>query len=156
MDDLNMFHVLAPNIHEIGHGVRLSPQDEIASKTFVCFLDTEEELHFGFGYKNGSNFLVVCWENNIRRNKTVPKGTFIIAFDEAVTQKGRNAHFGEADFHQFRPWFNDEAQQNVKDELVSLNRRRRSVANLIERLAGLTIEEIEEVNQKIDELQGNN
>lgn len=86
----------------------------------------------------------------------MPKGTFIIAFDEAVTQKGRNAHFGEADFHQFRPWFNDEAQQNVKDELVSLNRRRRSVANLIERLAGLTIEEIEEVNQKIDELQGNN
>ena len=70
MDDLNMFHVLAPNIQEIEHGVKLCAQDEIESKTLVCYLDSEG-FHYGFAYKNGTNLRVVCWEGNERDRKSV-------------------------------------------------------------------------------------
>lgn len=153
MNALNINHVLADNIQELEHGVRLSPQGSIDSGTLVCFLDSNGQLHFGFSYKNGSNLLVICWENNARRNKTPPKGAFIIAFDQELTQKKRKGNFTEADFN-FQ-WFNANAQQNVADELRALNNKRDKVKELIERLAGLTVQELDVVNQKIDALRNN-
>ena len=156
MDDLNLFHILAPKIQDIGHGVRLCGQGDIASKTLVCFLDKNGALRFGFGYKNGSNFLVVCWENNSRKNRVVTKGAFIIAFDQETTLKSRKHSFDANDFLQFTAgWFDVNAQDNVKDELRALNNKQDKVADLIERMAGLTIDQMDEVIQKIDELQGN-
>lgn len=153
MDDLSLFHVLAPVIQEIGNGVRLSGQDEIASRTFVCFLDRNLGFHYGFGYKNGSNLRVVCWENNNRRNRTVPKGAFVIAFDQVTTRNAFNA-VNATDFDN--PWFGDNEQGNVREELRALNRKQDRVADLIQRIAGLTIQQMDIVNQKIDELQRNN
>ena len=155
MDDLNLFHVLATTIQDIGHGVRVCGQYDVASKTLVCFLDRNGAFHFGFGYKNGSNLRVVCWENNIKRNKTVPSGALIIAFDEETTLKAIGRNFNADDFGFTADWFSNDAQDNVRDELRSLNRRQDRVADITERLAGLTIKELDVVIQKIDELKGN-
>lgn len=154
MDELNMFHVLAPNIQEIGRGVKLCGQDEIASRTLVCYLDGRERFHYGFGYKNGTNLRVVCWEGNGRRDKAAPKGAFIIAFNDQIIE----ASFHEVnanDFDKVRGWFDDEKQQNVREELVALIDKHDRVNDLIGRLAGLTIQELDKVNEKIDELRGN-
>ena len=155
MDDLNLFHILAPKIQDIGHGVRLCGQGDVASKTLVCFLDKKGAFHFGFGYKGGSNFPVVCWENNIRKNRTVPRGAFIIAFDEETTLKSRTHDFEANDFLFTAEWFDVNAQDNIRDELIALNNRQDKVADLIKRMAGLTIDQMDVVIQKIDELQGN-
>lgn len=154
MDDLNMFHVLAPNIEEIGRGVKLCGQNEIASRTLVCFLDGSKRFHYGFGYKNGANLRIVCWEGNGTRNKTAPKGAFIIAFNDETI----GASFKEVNANHFddvRGWFDDEKQQNVREELVALIDKNDRVNDLIGRLAGLTIQELDKVNEKIDELRGN-
>ena len=153
MDELNMFHVLADAIQGIRHGVRLSRQDDIASKTLVCFLDRNGGFHFGFGYKNGSNLRVVCWENNTEVKKTVHKGAFVIAFDQETTQKAINVAFNANDFAI--EWFGVNNRENVRNELMALNNKQDRVSDLIERLAGLTIQQIDEVNKKIDELRGN-
>ena len=155
MDDLNVFHVLAPTIEDTEHGVRLSAQDDVQSRTLVCFLDRNQALHFGLGYRNGSNLRVVCWEDNNRTNKTVPKGALIIAFDEETTCKATSHNFNAGDFGFTADWFNNDAQGNVRDELISLIRRQDRVADITERLAGLNIRELDVVIQKIDELKGN-
>lgn len=150
-----MFHVLAPNIQEIGRGVKLCIQDEIESEMLVCFLDRRESLHYGFGYRNGSNLRVVCWEDGRRRNKTVPKGVFIIAFTEETSE----ASFNEVNanhFHNVRGWFDARKRQNVTGELVALNSMRDTVNEIIERLAGLTIPQLNQVKNKIDELRPGN
>ena len=153
MDELNMFHVLADAIQGIRHGVRLSRQDDIASKTLVCFLDRNGGFHFGFGYENGSNLRVVCWENNTEVKKTVPKGAFVIAFHQQTTGKAIKEAFDENDFAI--EWFSQAVQNDVKDKLIALNHKQDRLSDLIERLAGLTIQEIDKVNKKIDELRGN-
>ena len=156
MDDLNMFHILTPTIEDLKNGVRVCSQDDVASKTLVCFLDKKEAFHFGFGYKNGSTFRVVCWEKNIRKNKTVTKGALIIAFDQKITRNSFDDNFTADDFGFTATWFNNDAQKNVRDELRALNDKQDIIADLIERIAGLTIDELAKVNQKIDELPGNN
>lgn len=154
MDDLNMFHALADTVQQIEHGVRLSSQHDIASGTLVCFLDAKEIFHFGFGYKNGSNLRVLCWENNRRKSKTVPKGAFVIAFTEETTLKAFSANnFNAADFRF--DWFDVNVRDNVRIELIAFKDKQERVDDLIERLAGLTIQQIDEVNKKIDELKGN-
>ena len=152
MDDLNLFHVLGPNIQDIGHGVRLSRQDEIPSRTLVCFLDGNGEFHYGFGFRNGSNFRVVCWENGARINRTVPKGAFIIAFHGETAANAFDS-VNANDFARMT-WLDVRKRNNVRDELIALNNKQDRVADLIERIAGLTIQEIDTVNQKIDELKG--
>lgn len=154
MDDLNIFHVLADDIQEIGHGVRLCGQDEIASGTLVCFLDSHERLHYGFGYRNGSNLRVVCWEENRRKNKTVSRGVFIIAFTEDTSGVSFNAVNANHFYNVFQ-WFDEGKRQNVTAELVALNNKKDIVNDLIERLAGLTIQELKEVKAKMNELRGN-
>ena len=151
MDDLNLFHVLGPNIQDIGHGVRLSRQDEIPSRTLVCFLDGNGEFHYGFGFRNGSNFRVVCWENGARIDRTVPKGAFIIAFDEETAENAFDS-VNANDFDSLA-WFDGDKTNNVRDELIALNDKRDMVNNLIARIPDLTIQEIAAVNQKIDELK---
>ena len=141
-------------IRDIGHGVRLCDQKNVESKTLVCFLDRNGVLHFGFGYKNGSNFLVVCWEDNGRRNRSVPKGALIIAFVAVVTQNSFRHNFTADDF-QFQ-WLDVNAQNNVRDDLIALKDKEDRVADITARLAGLTIQQLDVVIQKIDELQGNN
>ena len=153
MDDLNMFHILASDITDIGHGVKLCGQGEIASGTLVCFLDRYERFHYGFGYKNGSNLRVVCWEGKKRKNKTVPKGVFIIAFTSDTIGVSFN-EVNENHFGNVWEWFADDKQKNVKEELRAFNNKQDRVDDLIGRLAGLTIQELDEVNKKIDELRG--
>lgn len=152
-----MYHVLADNIEELEHGVQLTPQDEVASKTLVCFLDGDEGneiLHFGFGYKNGSNLFVVCWENNGRTNKTVSKGELIIAFHEVTTLKARGGNFVAGDFRL--GWFTQDARENVKGELIALAHKKERVSAIVRKLPGLTIQELDQVIGKINELGLNN
>lgn len=149
-----MFHVLAPDIRVIGRGVKLCGQREIASGTLVCFLDRRGGFHYGFGYRNGSNLRVVFCEGDNRTNKTVSKGVFIIAFTGVTI----GVSFNEVNADHFvdvRGWFVDDMQENVKEELMALNDKQDRVDDLIGRLAGLTIQELDQVNQKIDELRGN-
>ena len=115
-------HSLSPNTQGIGHGVKLCGQNEIASQTLVCFLDSGEGFHHGFGYKNGSNIRVACWEGNGKQNKTVPSGVSIIAFTEetcGVSFEG----VSEKHFDKVTEWFNDDKQQYVKKDLVALNKK---------------------------------
>lgn len=150
-----MLHVLGADIRDIGHGVRLSRQDEIEPRTLVCFLDRNRGFHYGFAYRNGSNLRVVCWEGDRRRNRTVPKGTFIIAFDTVTTQNAFNRINGNDFENHVRPWFDNNKQQNVEGELRALDNKEDRVNDLIERIAGLTVDEIDQVIERIDELQGN-
>ena len=156
MDDLNMFHILTPTIEDLKNGVRVCSQDDVASKTLVCFLDKYGAFHFGFGYKYGSTFPVVCWENNTRKNKTVPKGALIIAFDGQTTPNSFRANFNANDFLFTTIWFNNDAQDNVRDELRALNDKQDRIADITARIPGLTIQQLDEVIKKINELQGNN
>lgn len=154
MDAQNMFHVLAPNIQQIGRGVKLCGQEAIESGTLVCFLDRHQRLHYGFAYKNGSNLRVVCWEGNRKKNKTVFKGVFIIAFTEVTS----GVSFNEVNvnlLNNVRNWFDERNQQNVKEELVALNNKKDIVNEIIERLPDLTIDELQGVKGKMDELLGN-
>lgn len=155
MDDLNLYHILADTIEEIGHGVRLCAQNDVQSGTLVCYLDRNGAFHFGFGYRNGSNLRVVCWENTSRINRTVSKGALIIAFDEEINKNSFRHNFDANDFLFTGDWFNQGAQNNVRDELRALNDKQDRIADLTERLAGLTIGELDKVNQKIDELKKN-
>lgn len=153
MDELNMYHVLADNIEELGHGVQLCPQDGIASKTLVCFLDDNGAFHFGFGYKNGSNLRVVCWENGARLNKTTPKADNIIAFHEVTTMKAFGGNFNANDF-DFQ-WFDDAARQNAENELVALRGKQDRISKIVKGTVNLTIQQLDEVIEKIKELKNN-
>lgn len=93
---------------------------------------------------------------NVVRNKTVPKGALIIALDEQTTLKARTRKFNANDFQFTAEWFDVSAQNDVRDELRALSERQDRVADLTERIAGLTIDQMDKVNQKIDELPGNN
>ena len=99
-------------------------------KRLFVFWTEMEHFTLGFGYKNGSNLRVVCWENNIKRNKTVPSGALIIAFDEETTLKAIGRNFNADDFGFTADWFSNDAQDNVRDELRSLNRRQDRVADI--------------------------
>ena len=59
MDALNIFHILAPRIHDLENGVEVSSQDENQSKTLVHFLDFDLKFHYGFAFRNGTNIRVV-------------------------------------------------------------------------------------------------
>ena len=153
MDDLNLFHVLGERIRELGHGVELSAQREIASKTLICYLDSLGTLVYGFAYKNGSNLRVVTWGQNGRRaNKTVPHGIFVIAFREELTTRALQDKFVEADFKI--GWFNDDAKRNVEEELRALIQKQDSVNEIVAGIAGLTVQQLDRVIEAIQKLEG--
>lgn len=144
-----MFHILAQTVQGLENGVEVSSQDDIQSKTLICYLDSLLNFHYGFAFKNGSNLRVVCWENNGRKNKTVPKGSFVIAFKDCKTQK----KFQDVKAQDFNiDWFNEAAKENVRKELKALNHKRDALDDTINRLAGLTIQELDVINEKIDKL----
>ena len=51
----------------------------------------------------------------------------ILAFDEETTLKAITRHFDEDDFLFTADWFNNDAQNNVRDELIALNNRQARV-----------------------------
>ena len=53
------------------------------------------------------------------------------------------------------PWFDDNKRQNVREELVALNDKQDRVHDLIEGIAGLTIQQINKVIEMVDKLRGN-
>ncbi|KAK3747985.1 hypothetical protein QZH41_003960 [Actinostola sp. cb2023] len=148
-----IFGILRADVRNLGKGARLTNQDGIVSRHLVCFLDSGEEFHFGFGYRNGSNVRVVCWENGAKKNKTTTRGTFIIIFDDVITPNGRNGNFTANDF-KFA-WFNDAAQTNAKKELLLAVERGEEISDIIDRMAGLTIEQLNSVGDHIENLRGN-
>ena len=114
-------------------------QNYIQSRTLVCFLDSSGNLHDGFAYRNGSNLRVVCWQNNERTNRTVPKGNLVIAFKECQTPESFGHYFGPNDFNM--PWFDTTARGIVKEELGAraLHSSLDTLDNTANKLARLTI-----------------
>lgn len=115
LNALNMSYPLAPTVPALNHGVEVSSQNDIQSGTLVSFLDSRCNFHYGFAYRNGSNLRVACWENETRRNKTVPKGDCVIAFKGCQTQRGFGRTFVAADYNI--PWFTNTVRGRVKEEL---------------------------------------
>jgi len=146
MDNLNILHILQDSVRDLGHGVQMVRQDNVASKTLVCFLDIERKLHYGFAFNNGSNLRVVTWVDNEMRRKTVPKGVFVIAFNDKRTDKGIDDDFQANDF-DVGDWFNDEAKENVRGELLSLIDKQKILSEIVDGLCGLTIQELEKVKK---------
>ena len=87
MDTLHLLHVLGKSVRDIGHGVMLVKQDDIDSKTLVCFSDKRGAFHFGFGYKCGESLF--HWEEDEKKVRTEPAGSFVIGlttvFDAILT-----------------------------------------------------------------------
>ncbi len=130
---------LPPPIQDIGYGVQFVSQNNITSKTLVCFVDGNGVLRYGFAYKNGSNLRVVSWEDEQRHNRTIPSGQSIFAFPELVTQKEfGNKNFNAADFN-FPP-FTPVAQQQIQQELMAYNNNQKiEDDNFVKQMAGLNI-----------------
>ena len=153
MDCLNLLHVLAKSVQDIGHGVMLANQDDIESKTLVCFLDKRGVFRYGYGYKCGSYLRVVCWEEDAKKLRTVPVRSFLIAFTGIRTWKQLDAeNFQSADF-LFKDWFDDEKKQAVKQELQGLINKEEMISDAVDLLAQMNIEEIAKAINVIKELR---
>ena len=151
MDDLNFIHVLGDRIQQLEHGVELTTQHEFPSKTLICFLDELGGFFYGFAYKNGSNLRVVTWCQNGRANKTVPRGKFVIAFRGERTERNFRDPFEQADFNL--EWFGDDARRNAEEELRALIQKEDRLNEIVAGMAGLTLQELDQVIAKIRELQ---
>ncbi|KXJ25139.1 hypothetical protein AC249_AIPGENE22499 [Exaiptasia diaphana] len=153
MDDLNMSHILRDEVEKIGHGVQLVAQDNVDSKTLVCYLDDQRDFHYGFCYKNGSNLRVVVWdrEDNAMKRQTPPKGSHIIAFTSEMTEKRLSKDtFIDQDFNF--EWFGVDNQNLVKEELESLIKQEK-LKELMDKLRGLNIQEMDEVTATVDKMK---
>ena len=155
MDSLHLMHVLSKNVQDIGHGVMLAKQDDIDSKTLVCFSDKRGAFHFGYGYKCGGSLRVVCWEEDAKKLRTVPAGLSVIAFSGIRTWKNFNAeNFQSGDF-LFKDWFDDEKKRAAEEELQALIRKEEMISDAVDLLARLNIEEIGKAIEHIKELRPN-
>lgn len=114
-----MSYNLSPAVRALNHGVEVSSQNDIQSRTLIAFLDSRSNFHYGFAYKNGSNLRVACWEDGTRRNTTVPKGNYVIAFKEYQTYGGIGHNFVASDFNI--PWFGNTIIRRVREELEALH-----------------------------------
>ena len=89
MDTLHLLHVLGKSVRDIGHGVMLVKEDDIDPKTMVCFSDKRSAFHFGFGYKCGESLRVIYGEEDEKKVRTEPAGSFVIGlitvFDAILT-----------------------------------------------------------------------
>ena len=152
MNESNMFNMLLPGLRDLEFEGRISRPEAVKSKTFVCFLDNSSHFHYGFLFRNGSNWLVVCWENNEKTNKTVPAGECLIAFQELQTGNGREGVSRE-DFERVS-WLDDAARTIIKEELQDFrSHKQKKLNSIFHRLAQLHICVLEEVERKIDELE---
>ena len=133
----NTPYCLPPAIQGIGHGVQLCTQDQIDSKTFGGFVDCRGAFHRGFFYRNGSNIRVVDWNNDHRRNRTIPAGQSVFVFPDQTTQLGFNGAFTAGDFNV--PWLSIEDQQNLQCELIVYNNMQPSMPDITKQMGGLRI-----------------
>lgn len=129
-------YLLPPSVQDIGHGIQLSSQGGIESKTFGCYSDAMGIFHYGYIYKNGSNYRVVSWENGQRKNRTVPRWAPIFVFPEVVTPYPFSSpNFSAGDFTF--SWLHAKAQLDLQNELIA--RQKWELDNLIYRMAGLSM-----------------
>ena len=155
MDTLHLLHVLGKSVQDIGHGVMLAKQDDIDSKTLVCFSDKRGAFHFGYGYKCNGRLRVVCWEEDGKKLRTVPEGSFVIAFTGIRTWKQFDAeNFQSGDF-LFKDWFDDEKKRAVEEELQALIKKEEMIYDAVDLLARLNIEEIGKAIEHIKQLRPN-
>lgn len=156
MDSLHLLHVLGKSVQDIGHGVMLAKQDDlIDSKTLVCFSDKRGEFHYGYGYKSGGSLRVVCWEEDAKKLRTVPEGSFVVAFTGIRTWKPFDAqNFQSGDF-LFKDWFDDEKKRAVEEELQALVKKEEMISDAVDLLARLHIEEIGKAIEHIKQLRPN-
>lgn len=133
-----MSYILGPTVRALNHGFEVSSQNDIQSRTLVCYLDAWGNFHYGFAYRNGSNLRVVCWEDDTRRDKTVPYRNSVIAFKGYQTDGGFGHNFVAADFNI--PWFGNTIRRRVKEELEALHSKPDVTLDAtIKGLAGLAI-----------------
>lgn len=133
-----MSYILSSTVQALNHGVEVSSQNDIQSRTLVCYLDACGNFHYGFAYRNGSNLRVACWEDDTRRNKTVPYGDSVIAFKEYQTDGGFGHKFVAADFNI--PWFGNTIRRRVEEELQAFHSKPdMKLDATINGLAGLAI-----------------
>ena len=126
-----------PFIQDIGHGVQLCTQDQIASKTFGGFMDRSGAFHFGYFYRNGSNIRVAFWKNDQRWNRTIPARQSVLVFPDQTTQLGFKGAFTTENFN-FQ-WFNTNHQQVLQHELIAYNNMQPSMPDFTKQMAGLPI-----------------
>ena len=105
-----------------GLGAQLLDQNLIVSKTLICFIDRQGNVHAGFAYRNGSNVRVVCWEynpwvNGKRVNHTFPAWNQVIAFPAACTRKPFNHGFLDQDFLAVS-WWIDNATAVIENHMA--------------------------------------
>ena len=112
------YYVERSCVLDLQRGVPLFNQGRIPSKTFGCYLDAKGTFHKGFIYRNGSNYRAVCWENDQRVNRTVPRWAPVFAFNEETTSHSFGSrNFRARDFNL--PWFNPTAQMNLQNTLMA-------------------------------------
>lgn len=155
MDTLHLLHILSKRVHDIGHGVMLCKQDDIESMTLVCFLDRRGIFHHGFGYKNSGTIRVVCWEEEMKKLRSVAEGSFLIAFTGIKTWKQFDAeNFQSGDF-LFKDWFDDEKKRAVEEELQWVIKKEEMICDAVDRLARLNGEEMEKALEAIKGIRPN-
>ena len=115
------FYVIPPCVQDLGHGVHLFYQGGIPSKTFGCYLEAKGIFRFGYFYRNGSNYRVVCWENGQRVNRTVPRWASIFVFTKVTAPHSFSSpNFSASDFDFI--WFDSAAQMNLQKALMAWQR----------------------------------
>ena len=127
-------YLLPLNVLKLGHGIQLSSQGGIESKTFGCYLDNMGGFCYGYVYKNGSNFRVVRWEDGQRINGTVPRMAPLILFPEIHTRYPFKSSSFNASHFSF-PWFDYTARMNLQTALMEME-----LYDLNSRMAGLYIQ----------------
>jgi len=133
----------------------LAKQDDIDSKSLVCFSDKRGAFHFGYGYKCGGSLRVVCWEEDAKKLRTVPARSSVIAFTGISTWKNLNAEYFQGGDFLFKDWFDDEKKRAVEEELQALIRKEEMISDAVDLLARLNIEEIGKAMEHIKQLRPN-
>lgn len=113
-------YLLPLNVLKLGHGIQLSSQGEIESKTFGCYLDNMGGFCYGYVYKNGSNFRVVRWKDGQRINGTVPRsGQMILVSEISTPYSFKSSSFNASHFNF--PWIDQTALMNIRNALLEMN-----------------------------------
>lgn len=81
-------------------------------------MDARGIFHYGFIYRNGSNYRAVCWENGQRVNRTVPRWASVFVFiDVATPLSFSSSNFSASDFNM--SWFDSTAQMDLQMALMA-------------------------------------
>jgi len=156
MNDLNITHILRPEVAALEHGVRVARTSDINSGTFVCHLTTGEEareLRWGYFYKNASNGRIAFVDDARVRLGTVRHGEFIISFDRVTTERriDRRTNTFTGNVEDFRQdWFNADAEKLVRKELLALEVEAEVITALVARLQDLDLDELKTVIEFVD------